>query len=446
MGSPSAARSAPGRDALDSVNLQQSLETLYGLERRRDKLGLEGTRALLAALGHPERRFRAIHVAGTNGKGTTCALIERVLRVAGVRTGLFTSPHLVDFRERIRVDGRWADGAALERALERITALPEGKDRTFFEVATALGFGWFAEAGAEWAVVEVGLGGRLDTTNVLTPEVCVITPIALDHTEILGSTIAQVAAEKAGIIKPGVPVVIGAGMEAPAAVVVREVAAERGAPLFEVPALDLESVPAIATWAASALPWGPLALEPGSAGRANPANLATALAALAVFHERVRPLSAAAVSDGVREARWPGRLEHSPHELRLWWDGAHNPAGARALEAGWRRLGLAAPGAVVMALSRDKDVDGILEAIERLAPGAPMVATCTRNERAMEPARIVQAMRARGIAAREAADVAAACRAALDLVGDDQRVLLLGSLFAVGDAMRAFGGAPGERL
>ena len=138
-----------------SVRLQQELEALYGLERRKDKLGLEGTRALLGALGNPERRFRSVHVAGTNGKGTTSALIERVLRAAGLRTGLFTSPHLVDFRERIRVEGRWADGAWLEERLERIRTLPEGRDRTFFEVCTALAFDWFASNGVEWAVVEV---------------------------------------------------------------------------------------------------------------------------------------------------------------------------------------------------------------------------------------------------------------------------------------------------
>jgi dihydrofolate synthase/folylpolyglutamate synthase len=145
-----------------SSKLQDALEELYGLERRKDKLGLDVTRALMDALGNPERMFRSVHIAGTNGKGSVCAMVERVLREAGVRTGLYTSPHLVDFRERIRVDGRWADQAWLERTLERIQALPEGKDRTFFEIATALGFLHFAEQGVQWAVVEVGLGGRLD--------------------------------------------------------------------------------------------------------------------------------------------------------------------------------------------------------------------------------------------------------------------------------------------
>ena len=152
-----------------SLRLQDALEALYGLERRRDKHDLEGTIALLRALGDPHLKFRSVHVAGTNGKGSVCALVERVLREAGYRTGLYTSPHLVDFRERIRVSGLWADEAWLERKLAHIESLPEGKDRTFFEVATALAFEYFAEQQVEIAVVEVGLGGRLDCTNVITP-------------------------------------------------------------------------------------------------------------------------------------------------------------------------------------------------------------------------------------------------------------------------------------
>ncbi|MBP8136892.1 MAG: bifunctional folylpolyglutamate synthase/dihydrofolate synthase, partial [Candidatus Eisenbacteria bacterium] len=202
-------------------------------------MGLDGTRELLAALGEPQRAFRSVHVAGTNGKGSACALIERVLRAAGVRTGLFTSPHLVDFRERIRVDGRCAPEAELAARLARIEALPGGGERTFFEVATGLGFLTFAESKVEMAVVEVGLGGRLDTTNVITPDVCAITSIGLDHAEILGDSHEKIAAEKAGIFKRGVPAVSGVEHDA-AATVIAHAARDAGAPLHQ--ARDLVNV------------------------------------------------------------------------------------------------------------------------------------------------------------------------------------------------------------
>lgn len=414
--------------------LQQALEQLYGQERRRDKLGLDGTRALLAALGNPERRFRAIHVAGTNGKGSTCAMIERVLRASGVRTGLFTSPHLVDFRERIRVSGRWADEAFLFEALERIEALPAGKDRTFFEVATALGFLAFAEQRVEWAVVEVGLGGRLDTTNVLEPELCVITPVGLDHTEILGDTIEAIAAEKAGIVKPGVTVVIGAGMDPRAREVIAAIARERRAPVIEAERLaPAGGAPTSA---------GPPAL----AGAHQAANALTARAALALLGGFGLAIPPQVVEEGLAAARWPGRFEAAPGEPRLWWDGAHNPQGLGALALAWRERGLADPAAVVLATSRDKPIGAVLDALAPLLERAILVATRSRNERARDPEEISRAARARDLRVDVVTGVADAARAALKGAAPAGRVLLTGSLFAVGEAMEAFGGAPGETL
>lgn len=409
--------------------LQQALEHLYGQERRRDKLGLDGTRALLAALGNPERRFRAIHVAGTNGKGSTCAMIERVLRASGVRTGLFTSPHLVDFRERIRVAGRWVDEARLFAALERIEALPAGKDRTFFEVATALGFLAFAEERVEWAVVEVGLGGRLDTTNVLEPELTVITPVGLDHTEILGGTLEAIAAEKAGIVKPGVTVVIGAGMDPRAREVIAGVARERRAPVIEAERL--------AAGASGA---------PALAGPHQTENARTARAALAVLGGFGLVIPPRVVDEGLAAARWPGRFEASPAEPRLWWDGAHNPQGLAALARAWSERGFANPAALVLATSRDKPVAEVLDALAPLLAGATLVVTRSRNERARDPGELAEAARARGVKVEVVAGVAEAAHAALKIAAPAGRVLLTGSLFAVGEAMETFGGAPGETL
>jgi dihydrofolate synthase / folylpolyglutamate synthase len=451
-----------------TTRLQARLEALYGLERRRDKLGLEGTRALLAALGDPQDRFAAIHVAGTNGKGSVCAWIESILRAAGHRTGLYTSPHLVHFSERIRVGGVWADEAWLDHALDRIESLPEGKDRTFFEVATALGFLHFAEREVEVAVVEVGLGGRLDSTNVITPDLCVITPIAIDHAEILGDTVERIAAEKAGIVKPGVPVICddadpralaaiaAAGkacgapvvplraawnVPAPAGRIARSEASPLDLFVASLPRLDEDGI----AWSVDHAEWGPLELRSGMRGRHQVRNLQLALTATALWARNDSFLNARTVTEGVARARWPGRLEPCPGEPRLWWDGAHNVAGIRALLAAWSDdLGFAPPGAVVIALSRDKEAAWILDALAERFPDAAIVVTRTTNARAGDPSSLGEAARTAG---REAAIVQDVPRAIDHALATTQgRVLLTGSLFAVGEAMEARGGAPGERL
>ena len=410
-----------------SLRLQHALEELYGLERRRNRLDLVATTALLAALGNPERRFRSVHVAGTNGKGSVCALIERVLREAGLRTGLFTSPHLVDFRERIRVRGRWADEAWLEKTLDRIASLPEGKDCTFFEACTALAFEYFAAQEVEIAVVEVGLGGRLDCTNVITPEVCVITSIGLDHTELLGYTLEEIAAEKAGIVKPGVPVVVGPVPD-PARAVIERIAAERGAPIVHVPG----ATPGAAE-------------DPAPEGIAG-INRALAHAALAALAARGVTIPADAVTRGTAATRWPGRLGVSPREPRLWWDGAHNVDGMRHLVARWtHRDARTRPPVVVLALSNDKDAGAILAALREGFPDAILIATRSRSERARAPAELARLATEAGFTAEALPDVRTAVRRGLEAAGTGI-VLLTGSLFAVGEAMEVWGGAPGEML
>jgi len=409
-----------------SLRLQHALESLYGLERRRDKHDLAGITSLLEALGNPHHRFRSVHVAGTNGKGSVCALVERVLREAGHRTGLFTSPHLVDFRERIRVDGRWADEAWLESALDRIAALPEGKDRTFFEVCTALAFTYFAERAVAIAVVEVGLGGRLDCTNVVAPETSVITSIGLDHTEILGDTLPRIALEKAGIVKPGVPVVLG-DMASEARVVIEDVARERGAPIVRAPAGPPEDE---------------VALPDSVSGQ----NRRTALAALGAVASRGVAIPPEALVRGLAAARWPGRLGVSPVEPRLWWDGAHNASAVHHLVSLWtERNARTRPPVVVLALSRDKDAGEVLAELRRGFPETRLIATRSRSERALAPADLARRAGEAGFVAEALPDVPSAVRRGLEIAGSGV-VLVTGSLFAVGEAMEAFGGAPGETL
>lgn len=427
--------------------LQHALEALYGLERRRDALGLDGTRALMAALADPQDAFRSIHVAGTNGKGSVCALVERVLRASRVRTGLFTSPHLVDFRERIRVDGRMAGEEALAARLEAIQALPEGKGRTFFEVATALGFDHFRHERVEWAVVEVGLGGRLDCTNVLRPEVTAITSIGLDHAEILGETHEAIAAEKAGILEPGVPVVSGVEHDTASPTLAR-IAQERGAPLVQardvVDVLEVQMGPWGTRLQVQMEPWGRFRLSLALLGRHQVENARVALAVLREVTSRGVTIPLDAVREGFNSARWPGRLESCPDVRRLWWDGAHNLDGLRRLCATWRDdLAMEPPVAIVFAVARDKDARGMLARLHAFAPAARTWVSRTRSERAADPTVLAELARGLHMAVETADDVPSAARAAL-ASRKDGRVLLCGSLFAVGEAMAAFGGAPGE--
>ncbi len=430
-------------------DLQTRLETLWGLERRHLKPDLEGTRDLLAGLGHPETRFAAVHVAGTNGKGSVCVLVERVLRAAGIRTGLYTSPHLVDFRERIRVNGRWASEAELAAGLDRIEALPNASARTFFEVTTALAFDQFAREAVDWAVVEVGLGGRLDSTNVLLPAVCAITSIGFDHSELLGDTHAAIAAEKAGILKPGVPVVSGVEHDVAASVIARR-AAEVNAKLIVTRDWADVRIRQQGEWgtrlAVDCAPWGRFQLQLPLRGSHQRDNARVALVLLAQLAAQGVRIELAALREGFAGVRWPGRLEPCPSQPRLWWDGAHNLEGMRRLCSAWSKdLKLPAPAAMIFAAGRDKDARTMLARLRSLAPNADLFVAATRNERARPAADLAQLAAELGGTATPSPSIDQATRTALARHAKG-RVLLCGSLFAVGEAMVAFGGAPGEQV
>jgi dihydrofolate synthase/folylpolyglutamate synthase len=434
---------------------QTTLEHLYGLERGSGRLGLEGTRLLLTALGNPERRFVTLHIAGTNGKGSTACYLERLLRETGLTTGLLTSPHLVDFRERIRIDGKSASPLDITNDLELISSFPESEGRTFFEVATGIAFRRFAEGGAQAAVAEVGMGGRLDCTNVITPVVSVITPVGLDHTEVLGETLAQVAAEKAGIMKEGVPVVI-----APQAGTTRRVleraAGEYGAtPVPVSERIRLRRVrpgPEGTEVLLDSQDFGRLEFQLGSLGRHQAANAATALAALGVALARPfetadgtrfalqRP-AAARLEAALASARWPGRLEACRSDSRVWWDGAHNPSGVRALARAWRDGMGATPTVLVLGSSQDKEVGKYLRALEGPWTG---VYTAEASTPRAYPAPLLaeRAGEILGVPAEACASVGEAVERGLGALPSGGRLLITGSLYVVGDAMAALGEDP----
>ncbi len=295
------------------------------MKARGVSFGIDRMRAFAAVLGHPERAVPAIHVAGTNGKGSVSAMIASILRVAGRRVGMYTSPHLVRLGERVQVDGVplteaeiMAYVAELEPKAEALERATPGEAPSFFEFMTAMAFLQFARRGCDAAVIEVGLGGRLDATNILAPEVSVITSIGLDHCEMLGDTVAKIAAEKAGIIKPGVPVVMGR-LPAEAEAVVRAVAAERGAPLHSVRGVfgdEVENYPRAA-------------LE----GDYQRMNAATATLAARVVAARFG-VTEAHVARGLAEVSWPGRWQRArlADGRLIVLDASHNPEGAEVLD------------------------------------------------------------------------------------------------------------------
>jgi len=352
---------------------EESVQFLYSLanEARTTKLGLERIGRLLEALGNPHQTFRAVHVAGTNGKGSTCAMIASALRCSGYRTGLYTSPHLQDPRERIRIDGQPVSEQEFVWAFDQVRSAvrqleSQGQlDRfpSYFETVTAMGFLLFHRAQVEWAVVEVGLGGRLDATNVLQPQLTVITPIDYDHEAYLGVGLDSIAAEKAGILKPGVPVVVSKQLPEPARVI-RQRARELGCRLVEA-----------ATWQAREPDLTPryndfVAVGPDISLRircplAGEHQLDNALTAVAALWEL--GVAPEAIRQGLEQVHWPGRLEVVRESPLVVLDGAHNPAGARSLARYLQRFFGDRKIWVALGLMRDKAIDEIAGVLTSVA-------------------------------------------------------------------------------
>ena len=349
-----------------------SVAFLYGLQRHGIKLGLETIRSLLAALDHPERRFHALHIGGTNGKGSTAAIVASVLASAGYRVGLYTSPHLVDFRERIRVNGEPIPEDQVARLTDALrAACPPELNPTFFEFTTAMAFRHFAEAGVDAAVLEVGLGGRYDATNVVTPLVSCITTVSFDHEEFLGHDLASIAFEKAGIIKPLVPVVAGP-LPAEAGRVVEMVAKDLQAPLYRL-GMDFSALgrhPGACRF--NGRRWTLTGLHCPLQGTHQLDNLGCALMMTELASERGLVILEQAVRDGVSNVQWEGRLETVEREPLLLLDGAHNPAAADALSDYLRQLRTRPARSdcsviLLVGMMRDKDHTGFLRALVPLA-------------------------------------------------------------------------------
>jgi len=395
-----------------------SVRFLYALgnEIKTAKLGLERIRMVLAALGDPQDSFRSVHVAGTNGKGSTCAMIEAGLRTAGVRTGLFTSPHLIEPTERIAIDGMPVTPRQFERAFDAVHKVAGELDLdchpTYFETVTAMGFWLFREMGVETAVVETGLGGRLDATNVLHPALSVITPIDFDHEAYLGGTIEAIAAEKAGILKPGVPAIFA--RQRPEAQTVLECrAAELHIAVQRTTEFEVRDLHISARGSEFSGIKCPLA---GEHQVENAIAAALALESLSIAPQ------------GIENAIWPGRLEQISPNPDIILDGAHNPAGARALAGYLERFYAGRKIWMIYGAMRDKAVEEIAGILFPLA--SELVLTAPDNARALRP----EALRELAGRGRIAPDIQTALEKIRAEISEEDAVVITGSLFLVGEA------------
>ncbi|HNQ88774.1 MAG TPA: folylpolyglutamate synthase/dihydrofolate synthase family protein [Verrucomicrobiota bacterium] len=412
----------------------EAIRFLYDLRVFGLKLGLENTRRLASLIGDPQDGLRFIHVAGTNGKGSTCALLEGAYRAAGLRVGLFTSPHLISFRERIQVNREPISEADVVRWVTRmrqsLEAFPRDHAPTFFEVVTVMALGCFAEQQCDLVIWETGLGGRLDATNIVTPLASAITNIQFDHEQWLGNTLAKIAAEKAGIIKPGVPVVTTT--DAPEALVVLHAAAElAGAPFVLVdpaltrqPPLDQVRLPLL--------------------GEHQRLNAALAQAVIQTLHPQL-PVATDAWVRGFESVRWPGRLQPwiAPDGRMTLLDGAHNPAGVQSLELALAQYFPGLRPAMILGVLQDKDWAAMCHRLAPLASSLHLVPVACSRTATPEDLRSACQITAPGIPITPWKTL----DEALHATDSSPFRLVTGSLYLVGEVLERLTPAttPGER-
>jgi dihydrofolate synthase/folylpolyglutamate synthase len=430
---------------------QQALDYIYAFmdyenshsPRSSENYDLRRMDELLSRLGNPHLKVAAVHVAGTKGKGSTSAMIASSLTACGYRTGLYTSPHLIDLRERMRIGNVLISRLALVRLVNRLKPEIEAVNAravfgrlTTFEVLTTLGFAWFAQEGVDFQVVEVGLGGRLDATNVVCPQVSVITTIGLDHTEVLGNTLPQIAAEKAGIIKPGVPVVCA--WQTPDVDGVIAAACQRAcSPLIRVGReINWQGERPIGSRQAATI-----------SGRLNEyrvslpllgdyqiANAAAAVGVLEVLQEKGFNIGVSGIVRGLEKVRWPGRFQIIGRRPLIIADGAHNPAAALELS---RALAAYSVGRghrlLVIGTSYDKDFAGMARELAPLFD--TVIATRSRHPRSLTPDKLATEFECLGLKVLSADSVTAALNQAVMLSGEQGLICVTGSLFVAGEAL-----------
>ena len=420
---------------------------LFALRRYGIRLGLENIARLLQALGDPQKKFAAVHIAGTNGKGSTGALLASILQEAGIKTGLYVSPHLISFRERIQVNGTWIPLAEVTERVTRLRSTIETYHCTFFEVMTALAFDYFAAQQVSVAVVETGLGGRLDATNILQPLLSVITEIDLDHMADLGSTIRDIAREKAGIVKFGVPLVVSAHRDE-ALEVLAAVCEERRSSFHPVARECAFSEVHTGRGGTVFSARTPVRAYPGLRlnllGRHQICNALTAVRAAELLTARGYGIEEVAIRRGLAAARWPGRFEIFSSRPTVILDIAHNPNGIRQLVKTFREVFPGKQAWVLMGVLADKDFESM---VEEIAPVAQRVlATAPANPRALSPQKLAREFTRRNVPVDEKATVQVGLESFGERASEEDILIVTGSNYTVSEALTVFrkGDAPLE--
>jgi len=470
------------KEALDYIYSFTDYEKKSAYRYAPEHFDLGRVERLTALLDKPQHRFKALHIAGTKGKGSTAAMIASILRAAGYKTGLYTSPHLHTFRERIQLDGQLVSEEAVADLIERLQPLvSQVEDLTTFEIITALAFLYFAEEGVDLAVLEVGMGGRLDATNIVTPLVAVITSLSYDHTLYLGSTLPLIAQEKAGIIKDGA-VVVSAPQLPEAMAVIEETCRERGALLFRVGEqwtwqgrernLEGQSFTVHLNNPARHVLRGARQASEGGQGSAFPivhplydflsreshrnrywipllgehqlANATTAVAVAGLLPGLGVHISQEAIVQGLRQVRWPGRLEVLSRAPFLVVDGAHNADSAHQLAAALKKDFQYERLILIFGASLDKDIDGMLRELLPLAHR--VIVTQAQHPRATEVQSLREALLARGCEPLSSHNVTEALDGALRLAQERDLICATGSLFVVAEVREAWARRQGVEL
>jgi len=414
----------------------KTIDFLYSFERFGILLGLDNISSLLEAIGNPQDKFKSVHVAGSNGKGSTSSFINAIASVAGYGTALYTSPHLNDFRERIRIRGKFISKNEMITATEKIRPIYDRERTTFFEYTTAIAFDRIAAAAPDLAVIEVGLGGRLDATNTINPLVTVITDISREHEDYLGTGIKAVANEKAGIIKSGVPLITGASRRQ-ARDVILATARSLNAPVFEFGRAFKGVRTALDTFDYNSQGMSIPGLRLSMAGAHQMKNACLAIRVVEELIKQGYNISEAAIREAISTTQFPGRFELLRRNPDVIIDGAHTPEGMRLLKSALLKLYPSKRPALLLGILKDKNVESLVRTIVPIA--GKVVCVAPHSDRSMEPEALCKLVRQTGAPAAPMDSIENGFGTLFEQAGKDDVIVAAGSLYMIGPVRRACG-------